>query len=61
MSKDFSTSEELPRVNFVKYAVLTKYANDMNNEPQDWQLRENSPGDSPRYESLTPSRFTNFY
>ena len=34
MSKYFTISKELLLVNFVKYAMQTKYANSLKNEPQ---------------------------
>ena len=34
MSKDFSINKELPRVNFVKCAMQTRYGNNVKIEPQ---------------------------
>ena len=62
MSKDFSINKELPRVNFVKCAMQTRYGNNVKIEPQHERLsRKFLPGDSPSSEIMTPPRFIDFF
>ena len=61
MNKDFSVSKELPRVNFVKCAMYTKYGNNTKIEPQHERLPGNFPRGSLRSEILTPSRLIIVY
>ena len=42
-SNDFSTSKELPHVNFTKRAMQTKHANNFWKEPQDERLSQKFP------------------
>ena len=60
MSKDFPISKELPRVNFVKCPMQTKYANNLKNEPQVWVALKIPLGNLPSYKIMTPSGFINF-